>query len=140
MTRPCADAGKTEFLEQLAKGALVIVDAKALQNDRLEIYPPPSDHTVDGGIGSRLDQVGQLCLLLDCQARVWPSISGILEPIRTALIEPVHPIAQGLAVHAADASSIGAVHPVHNSSQRQQAPTWLTLPQLRDSRRNAAAE
>ena len=64
MARPGADVGEAEHLEQLADGALMISDAEALGDQALQVDPAPAHHAMHGAVGTGLDQIGELGLLL----------------------------------------------------------------------------
>ena len=125
MARPRADVGKAKRLEQLADRALVIGDAEAVLNNPLKVDPPPTHDTVNSPIRSRLDKLSQIALLIDGQARWIARRPGVLQPVRAAFVEPVHPVPQRLTIHAADPRRIRPVHPVQNRRQRQQAATLI---------------
>jgi hypothetical protein len=49
-------------LEELAHRALVIGDPEALEDDALQIDPPPTDHAMHGPVRAGLDELGQFGL------------------------------------------------------------------------------
>ena len=48
VARAGADMGEAERLQELANCALVVADPEPLENDALQVDPPPAHHTVDG--------------------------------------------------------------------------------------------
>ena len=117
VTRARAYVRKAKLLEQPADMAPVIGNAEALLDDMLEVDAPPAHDTIGGGIGTDLDDSGQFGLLVRRQARGWSAIPGIFQPVRPGDIEPVHPVAQCLPVHAANPGRIGPAHPIKHRRQ-----------------------
>lgn len=111
--------GEAEFLQQLTDIAFVIDNPEALLDDALQIEAPPAHHAVDRRVGAGLHDPRQFRLLLRRQPRLGAAIPGVLQPLRTGIVEAVHPIAQGLPVHAADPGRIRPAHPVQHRRQRQ---------------------
>jgi hypothetical protein len=54
-----------------------------------------------------------------------PARPGVAQAVRTGLVEPMNPVAQRLAIHAADPGRIGAIHSVQDRRQRQKSPTLI---------------
>ena len=82
-------------------------------------------------IGTGLHQLAQVLFLL---ARKLPRATRRLDvdqPVGALLIEAMHPVAQRLAIHAADAGRLLAIHPVANRRQRQQSPRLIGVLRLR---------
>jgi len=75
-------------------------DAELLLDPLHQIAGPPAHHIVHGGDWALLHQRGQLRLLSSGQLRRRPRRPVIDQPLRAALIEAMHPIAQRLPVHA----------------------------------------
>jgi hypothetical protein len=96
---------------------LVIVDAEFLDDDALEVDPPPAHDAVDLTVGPRLDDRGELSQLLRRQTRLRALRPMVEEAVRPRCVEAVDPVAQGLAVHAADPGRRAATHPVANRRQ-----------------------
>ena len=76
-------------------------------------------------IRSGLDYLSQLGLLLGAEAGRIALGPGVLQPVWAALVEAVDPIAQGLAIHAADARGLRPAHPVQDRRQRQKTPALV---------------
>jgi hypothetical protein len=107
------------MLQQLAYGALVVLDAETLGDHTLKVDAPPAHHAIDGVIRAGLDDLGQLRLLGRRQpARLLPR-QVVLQPLRTARVEPVNPIPQRLTIHAADLRGFRPAHPIQRCSYRQ---------------------
>ena len=78
-------------------------------------------------IGTRLHEVPQLLLLLVRQFRWAAGRLAVEKTVRTLLVEAMHPIAQRLAIHAADARRGLAIHAVANRRQRKQPPRLIGI-------------
>jgi len=98
--------------------ALVIIDTKAILDDALEIDPPPAHDAVFFPVGAGFDNRSQLLLLCWRQARRRPFRPIIEQPVGAVPIETMHPIAQSLAVHPANARGVAAAHAIDNRRQR----------------------
>ena len=77
--------------------------------------------TVHGPIRAGLNEVGQFSLLLGGEAGRVALGPDVVQPLRAALVEAVDPIAQGLAVHAAEARRLAPTHPVQDGGEGQKA-------------------
>ena len=102
MARSRADVGEAELLQELADVALVIVDAEALVDDPLEVDAPPPHDAVLLTIRARLDDLRELGQLLGRQARLGTLRPVVHQALRTRSVEAMNPVAQRLAIHAAD--------------------------------------
>ena len=113
MTRPGADVRKAELLEKLSDIAFVERDAEPLGDDPLEIDPPPPDDAIFLTVRASLDDLCELGQLLLRQARLGTFGPVVDQALRTRGVEAMHPVAQGLAIHAADlrCSIPGPFHP-----------------------------
>jgi hypothetical protein len=100
--------------------ALVIGHPEALGDEMLQVDPAPAHDTMHGPIRTGLDQAGQFRLLVWRQAPRVALGPGVLQPVGTAFVEAVDPVAQGLPVHAADPCRVRPVHPLQDRRQRQQ--------------------
>jgi len=120
MLRPGADMGEVQFGKQSGYAALGIDDAKALLNHPLQINSPPADNAVDGRIRAGFDNLAKLLHLPIIQHTPPPRAFAVCQTSHSFFVEPVDPIAQRLAVHAADPRRIGPAHPVINRRQSQQ--------------------
>jgi hypothetical protein len=125
MARPGAHVGKAELLQKLSDIARVKVDAEPLSDDALEVDPLPPHDAVLLTIRPGLDDPRKLGPLLLRQARF-----GTLRPIVEEApgpggVEAMHPVAQRLAVHAADLGCSSSVHPVPDRRQGQKPPALV---------------
>jgi hypothetical protein len=118
---------EAERPEELADCALVIGDPEALGDDALQVEPPPTDHAVHGPVRACLDEFGDLGALPLREARRGTLGPVVQQAIGTLRVEPVHPVAQRLPVHAADPSRRRPVHAVQNRGQRQQPPALVRV-------------
>ena len=57
--------------------------------------------------------------------------ADVLEPVGAAFVEPVNPVAQRLAVHAADPRGLLPIHTVENRRQRQKPAALVGVPRPR---------
>jgi hypothetical protein len=117
MARASADGAEAELVQDLAHCALVIGHAEALGDEALQVDPAPAHDAMHGPIRADLDDLGQFGPLLDGQAGRMALGPGVLQPVRATLVEAVDPVAQGLAVHAADARRLGPAHPVEDGRE-----------------------
>jgi hypothetical protein len=124
VTRTGADVREAESLEELAHRALVVGDAEALQDDALQVDPPPAREAVHGPVRPSLDELRDLGTLLLREARLSAFGPGVHEPLGAVRVEPMHPVAQRLPVHPANPGRIRPVHAVQDRSQREK-PTAL---------------
>ena len=122
-----ADVGEAELLQEPADRPLVIIDAELLGDDVLEVHPAPAHHAVHGPVRAGLDQRAKLRLLRRRQPRRVAPMPVVLQPVRPALVEPVHPVPQRLTVHAAHLRSVRPVHSVQHRRQRQQTPALVRI-------------
>ena len=70
-------------------------------------------------IGTGLHKLLQLLFLLGRKFRRPTGRLGVDEPVRALFIEAMDPVPQRLAIHAADARSLFAIHPVVNRRYRK---------------------
>ncbi len=82
---------------------------------------------MQGPIWTRLDELSQFTLLLGREARRMALRPDILQPRRAALVEAVDPIAEGLAIHAANPRRVGPAHPVEDGREGQQASALVGI-------------
>ena len=116
MLRPRADVAEAPLVQELAHRALMIGDTVPLRDELLQVHAPPAHHPMHRPIWSLLDELSQCGQLLRRQTR-WVALGpGVFEPIRPLLVEAMHPVPQGLPVHAANASGLRPVHPVQHRS------------------------
>src|SRR5215203_32909 len=102
VARTRTEVREAELLQDLADRALVVGDAEALGHDLLQVDPAPAHDPVHGTVRAGLDELAKLRQLLRRQARRMAFRPAVFEPFGAAFVEAVHPVAQGLAVHAAD--------------------------------------
>ena len=113
----------------------MIDHAEALSDDLLQVGPAPAHDAMDGPIRAGRDEFGQFGLLPGCEAGRIALGPAVLQAIRAALVETMDPVAQGLAVHAADPCCVGSAHPIQHGGQGQQAPALIGV--LRPGRQPA---
>jgi hypothetical protein len=127
MTRPGADVREAERLEQLADVTLVERDAETLDDDGLQVDPPPARHAVGLKIGTSLDDRRQLRHLSLAQSGLAAFAAMIVKALGAGGVKAMHPITQRLAVHPADPGRLRAVLALANRRQRQQPPALVRI-------------
>src|SRR5262249_44140381 len=125
MTRPRTDVGEAELVQQLSDIARMKVDAKPFDNDPLEIDAPPAHDAVPLTIRTRLDNLGELSQLLRRKTRLGPLRPVVDQALRTRGVEAMDPVAQRLAVHAADLRRSAPIHAIPDRRQRQKPPALV---------------
>ena len=128
--RPRAVVREALLLQQTPDRDLIEFDIEALLDDLLEVDATPAHHAVLLDVGPSLHDLAELGLLLGRQLRLGAGSLGVDQPFRTALIEGMHPIPQRLAIHAADAGRLVALHAILHGSKRQQPPDLIGIPGL----------
>ena len=78
-----------------------------------------------GPIRTGLDEVGPFGLLLWREAGRVAFGPGVFQPVGPVFGEAVNPVAQRLAIHAADPRGFGSAHPVQDRGERQQTPALV---------------
>ncbi len=113
--------GKAQRLQKLSDIALVIVDAEAGRDHAAQVDAPPPNDAVGFQVRAAFDDPRQFLQLRGRQPPLGPICPLVEKPVRALLVEPVSPIAQGLAIHPADFGRLAPIHPVPNRRQRQQS-------------------
>src|SRR4051794_41797226 len=109
----------------------------------LKVHPPPAHDALHGPVWSGLDEVGQFGLWRGRGAGRVALGPAVRQPLRAVLVEAVHPVAQSLPVHAADAGGLGLVHPVQDArtaASDSKRRLWLAFLVAAASRRSSPAE
>ena len=124
---PSTRVGSRASPEELSDIALVEVDAEPLGDDALEVDPPPAHEAVLLTIRPGLDEGRERGQLLRRQAGLRAVRPIVDQALQTRGVEAMHPVAQGLAIHAADTGRRSAIHPVPDSGQRQKPPALIEV-------------
>src|SRR5271169_2889178 len=119
MTRPGADVREAKFLQQLSDIARMKLNAEPFGNDTLEIDAPPPDDAIFLTVRAGLHDLRKLTQLFLRQTRLRTFRPVVDEAHRTRSVEAMDPVAQRLAIHAADLRRRRPVHSISNRSQRQ---------------------
>ena len=128
MTRPGADVGEAEFLEELSDIARMKVDAEPLGDDALEVEPTPAHDPVLLTIRPGRDDLRKLGPLLLRQARLGTRRPIVDEAPGPGGVEAMDPVTQRLAVHPADLRRRAPVHAVPDRSASDMSRRlWLTV-------------
>ncbi|KKC31269.1 hypothetical protein WH91_20425 [Devosia psychrophila] len=120
MLRPRAHVRKAEFLEKRTDMALMVVNPKPLLDDPLEVNSAPPHNAINCQVWAGFDDLDQFHLLILRQPRRLTGGPMIEQAVRAVSIEPMHPIAERLPVHAAHPCSVGPAQSVQDRRQRQQ--------------------
>ena len=119
MLWPRTDMGEAQSLQKLADIALVIIHAKALSDNTLQINPSPAHDAINLSVWPPFNKISQFCSLFWRKPRNTTLGLMVKQAIWSLLIETVDPVAQRLAVHATNPGSFPTVHPVKNCRKRQ---------------------
>ena len=119
MTRPGAHMREAKLLQELSDIARMKVDAEPFGNDTLEIDAPPPDDAIFLPVRAGLNDLRKLSQLFFRQARLGTFRPVVDEALRPQSVEAMNPVAQRLAIHAADLRRRRPVHSISNRSQRQ---------------------
>src|SRR5450830_1724119 len=111
-----------ELRQNLADRAFVQRDAEAPLQLVAQIHAPPAHHPVTSRVGARLDQPGQHRLLFGREFRLGTRWRQIVQPGQALGVVAMHPIPQGLPIHAAGFGRRLAIRPVEHQRKRQYPP------------------
>ena len=92
---------------------------------------PSAHHPIDGPVGAGLDDGRQGGELISREPGRMPLRADVLQPVGAAFVEPVNPVAQRLAIHAADPRGLLPIHPIENRRQRQKPSALVGVPRPR---------
>ena len=106
---------------------LCIVLPETVADHLLEVDPAPPHHNVDWRMGAGLHHRRQLRLLGLCQLRNRTGRIELLQVLRPFRDESMHPVAQALAIHAANGGRIGTVHSVVTRRDREQSSNLIGI-------------
>ena len=138
--RPDGDVAEVQPVQKLADGPLVVDHAPALGDQRLQVGAAPARQVAQASrSGSCLDDPVQLGLLLRRQPPRVARRGPVHQARRPLGVEPVHPVAQCLAVHAADPRRVRTAHPFVDRSDRQQPTRLIRIISIPRHRRTPAA-
>jgi len=124
MARPRSELHVTQLLQLATDGGLIERDRKFVMEPLGQIDQPPAHHPMDRRDRTLLDNINQGLALRIVQPRTRAGRLPIHQPIRTAGIEPHHPVPHDLKPNAADPSRCAPIAAVVNLGQGQQ-PTRL---------------
>ena len=122
VVRPHRDMAKAEPREQGAHAPLCEVHAVSGFNHLRQIGPAPADDTMLGQVGTGADEARDLGLLLGRQARRRSRGLAVRQPGQAMIVVAMHPIAQGLTIHATDLRRLGARTALEHKGERKHAP------------------
>ena len=108
-----------ELGQNLPNRTLVQRDTEAPLQFVAQIDPPPAYDTVHRGVGTRIDKLGQFGLLPHRQFRSGTWRFEIAKPGQSRGVVTVHPVPQGLTVHAAGFGRRFAVHAIEYQCKRK---------------------
>src|ERR1035441_10503298 len=122
MARAHREPAVVELRQNLADRAFVQRDAEAPLQLVAQIHAPPAHHPVTSRVGARLDQPGQLRLLFGREFRLGTRWRQIVQPGQALGVVAMHPIPQGLPIHAAGFGRRLAIRPVEHQRKCQYPP------------------
>ena len=131
MLRPGRQAHIAQFRQQLADRALVHRDAEQDLDLLLEIDAPPAHDTILVRIGAGLDKPGDLRLLLRAEPRLAAFRLAVGQTCDPLGVVAVHPVPQGLPVHATSLGRVCSVRPFQHQRNRQNPPRCSRILQPR---------
>jgi hypothetical protein len=119
MIGPRLQARQAELVEPLADRAFMHLDREPTRHLGPDVYASPSDHIMFFRIRAVNDQFSQFSLLLLRQGRHASRRPAGFQALHSVGVVAVHPIAQGLPVHAVECGRLAAGTPVKNERQSQ---------------------
>src|SRR5436305_14577292 len=128
MPGPDRDAAEAEPAQDLADRALVRPDREPRLDRGLEVHPSPAHHAVPLRVRPPLDGGGQLGLLLGGKPWPRPRAAPVAEAIEPLLVVAVHPVAQGLPVHAGRPRRLRPRGPLQHQRQGEHPPRRPRVP------------
>ena len=123
--------GIAELLENAPQAHFGEINGKALPKNALQVHAAPAHNPINLRIGAGLHELLQLLFLLRRKFRRAAARLDVDQPVGALLIEAMHPVPQRLAIHAADARRLLAIHSVANRRQCQQPPRLIGVLRLR---------
>ena len=127
MTRAHGEPAVAELGQNLADRAFMQFDTEAPPQLVAQVHPPPAYHSVPSRIGPRLDQLDQFNLLLRCEFRLRTWRLQVMQTAQALSVVAVHPIPQGLAIHAASLGRQLAIRTVEDQRDSQHPPRRRTV-------------
>jgi hypothetical protein len=119
--RPGLLPGEVEALEQPQHAVLGIAHAKAALDHIAEVTGAPGDTAVALEPGALEDDCLEGGLLALVPGAGAAGAGPIPQALDTLSVVPVHPVTQGLPVHAGGPRRLVPAHPVQGVGERQQA-------------------
>ena len=126
--RPDRHAAEAEPAQHLADRALVQPDREAGLDQRLEVDPAPAHHAVPVRVRPPLHGGRQLGLLLGREPRPAPRPGPVAQAGEALGVVAVHPVAQGLPVHAGRPRRFLARGPLQHQRQGEHPPRRPRVP------------
>ena len=115
-------------MQQLADRALVQLDVVAGLDQCLEVDPSPTHHAVPIRVRSPLHDRRQLGPLLRGEARLAPRPGPVAQAGEPSRVVAMHPVAQGLPVHAGVPRRFLPRGPLQHQGQGQHPPRGRRVP------------
>src|SRR5689334_3913273 len=125
---PDRHAGEAEPAQDLADRALAQPDREAGLDQRLEVDPAPPHHAVPVRVRPPLHGGHQLGLLLGRETRLAPRPGPVAQAGEALRVVAVHPVAQGLPVHAGRPRRFLARGPLQHQRQGEHPPRRPRVP------------
>jgi len=127
MTRAHGEPAVAELGQNLADRAFMQFDAEAPLQLVAQVHPPPTYNPVTSRIGTRLDQFYQLGLLFRREFRLRSRHLQVVQAIYSLGVVAMHPIPQGLAIHAAGLGRQLAIRTVEDHRDSQHSSRRRTV-------------
>src|SRR5689334_8811883 len=121
-------AGEAEPAQHLADRALVQPDREAGLDQGPQVDPAPAHHAVPVRVRPPLDGGGQLRFLLGREPRLASRSMTVVQAGEALLVVPMHPVAQGLPVHAGRPRRLLARGPLQHQRQGEHPPRRPRVP------------
>ena len=122
MLRPGRDPAEAERPDELAHAPLLVADAEAPLDQGAEVGQAPPHHRVPLDRGATLQAKRQLVELVLAQAPLPAGSLAVDQAIGPGRVEAVHPVAQGLAVHAGAARGVLPTGALQHQRDGQEPP------------------
>ena len=111
--------GKAQIVQDLRYPAFAIFNPEALFDHRLQVNPAPPNNAIRLHVRAGLYNGGKLTQLVFGESAGGTTGPAVNQPIRAICIEPKHPVAKCLTIHAANARCLCPAHAVINGGKRQ---------------------
>ena len=130
MTGTRTHVRKAQLLQETADRHLIQIDLEARLDLLSQVDTAPAHHAVHLGIGSLQYDPANRLLLRRVELGLATRRLGVDQPVDTLFVVGVHPIAQRLAIHAADPGRFLAALSFAHGGKRKQAARLVGILRL----------